>query len=365
MNSSGGRPDSRLATARALRGLADIPPVSRATRSAGKSRRPTYQEGEPSRPSGDMIAAIHAARKKREEKERQRQAALEAGQRQASRMDSADMDEVEDASAHSSTQPPGTSTEPTPKEHQTTFLNTKLQWDGYVPPRPRRVQFWLPRQREVFDIYQSRVTQYVVAAVIVANFIFNCAEKEWDPYDEQNYPRLWVWGEFAFNSLFLIELMVNFYSLAFKFWRFNFAWNTFDLVVVSIGCVTMAEALTYPDTFLPGQLTLIRNLRAFRIFRLFKRVKSLNKIIVALFKAVPGVVNAFVIMMIVMCIYAILGDMKVLVACAIIGARTLLDGGESRCRLLLDDGRLRRVCDARRTSCSPYPPHCVSSHLRL
>ena len=127
----------------------------------------------------------------------------------------------------------------------------------------------------------------------------------------------------------------------------------------------MAEALTYPGTFLPGQLTLIRNLRAFRIFRLFKRVKSLNKIIVALFKAVPGVVNAFVIMMIVMCIYAILGDMKVPVACAIIGARTLLDGGESRCRLLLDDGCLRRVCDARRTSCSPYPPHCVSSHLRL
>merc|ERR1719152_19430 len=47
--------------------------------------------------------------------------------------------------------------------------------------------------------------------------------------------------------------------------------------------------------------------RAFRVFRLFKRVKSLNKILVSLARAIPGVCNAFLIMLIVMCIYAILG----------------------------------------------------------
>lgn len=51
---------------------------------------------------------------------------------------------------------------------------------------------------------------------------------------------------------------------------------------------------------------MLRMMRAFRVFRLFKRVKSLNKIIVSLAKAVPGVVNAFFIMLLVMCIYAIL-----------------------------------------------------------
>ena len=35
-----------------------------------------------------------------------------------------------------------------------------------------------------------------------------------------------------------------------------------------------------------GQFVLLRTLRAFRVFRLFKRVKSLNKIIVALGKVV-------------------------------------------------------------------------------
>merc|ERR1719162_1096519 len=47
-------------------------------------------------------------------------------------------------------------------------------------------------------------------------------------------------------------------------------------------------------------------MRAFRVFRLFKRVNSLNKIITALAHAVPGVINAFLLLTIVMCIYAIL-----------------------------------------------------------
>ena len=47
-------------------------------------------------------------------------------------------------------------------------------------------------------------------------------------------------------------------------------------------------------------------LRAFRILRLFRRIESLNKIIVSLAKALPGLLNAGVVMLLVMCIYAIL-----------------------------------------------------------
>ncbi|CAE8669548.1 unnamed protein product, partial [Polarella glacialis] len=50
----------------------------------------------------------------------------------------------------------------------------------------------------------------------------------------------------------------------------------------------------------------LRMMRAFRVFRLFKRVKPLNKLMVSLAKAVPGVVNAFFILLLVMSIYAIL-----------------------------------------------------------
>jgi hypothetical protein len=48
-------------------------------------------------------------------------------------------------------------------------------------------------------------------------------------------------------------------------------------------------------------------LRAFRVFRLFKRIKSLNKIMVSLVRAIPGILNSALIMVLVMCIYAILG----------------------------------------------------------
>merc|ERR1712216_770396 len=47
-------------------------------------------------------------------------------------------------------------------------------------------------------------------------------------------------------------------------------------------------------------------MRAFRVFRLFKRVHSLNKILVTIVHAIPGVANAFLILAIVMSIYAIL-----------------------------------------------------------
>jgi hypothetical protein len=50
----------------------------------------------------------------------------------------------------------------------------------------------------------------------------------------------------------------------------------------------------------------LKLLRAFRVFRLFKRVQSLNKIIVALIRSIPGVANAFLVMLIFFCIYAIL-----------------------------------------------------------
>ena len=53
--------------------------------------------------------------------------------------------------------------------------------------------------------------------------------------------------------------------------------------------------------------SVLRILRAFRVFRLFKRVKSLNTIIVALGNAVPGMANAFVILLLVVCIYALIG----------------------------------------------------------
>lgn len=141
--------------------------------------------------------------------------------------------------------------------------------------------------------------QVFVAGLISSNFFCNVIEKWIDP-DGSKVPAVWYASDLFFNIAFLIELLLNMYGFWWRrFWKS--AWNVFDFVVVTIG---MLDVLQVP---LPGPLSLLRMMRAFRVFRLFKRVKSLNKIMVALAKAVPGVVNAFVILFLVMCIYAILG----------------------------------------------------------
>lgn len=155
-------------------------------------------------------------------------------------------------------------------------------------------------QERVFTIYSAANVQWFVAGLIMANFFVNIVTCQMDPFSRhKDYKHIWPILEDLFNWIFLIELLINMYgSWAWKFW--NNSWNVFDFVVVIVGMLSVARI------DLPGPLGLLRMLRAFRVFRLFKRIESLNKIIVALTRAVPGVMNAFIVLLLVMCIYAIL-----------------------------------------------------------
>lgn len=166
--------------------------------------------------------------------------------------------------------------------------------------KPRK--YILPKQQAVELFYNSTSVQIGVACVIGANFATNIVEKQIDPYGDKHNDVFSVF-EFIYNVLFTIELAVNMYGhWCCRFWKSG--WNIFDCVVVSIGVLGMLERAL--PISLPSALKLLRNMRAFRVFRLFKRVRSLNKIIVAIAHAVPGVLNAFLILAIVMSIYAIL-----------------------------------------------------------
>lgn len=124
----------------------------------------------------------------------------------------------------------------------------------------------------------------------MANFMANVVEKQIDPTGKL-YPAAFKSLEDMFNLIFLVELLVNMYGHWLKrFWCSS--WNIFDFVVVVVGCIS----LSWFKIELPGPLSLLRTLRAFRVFRLFKRVPSLNKIIVALAAAIPGTLNAFVVL---------------------------------------------------------------------
>mmetsp|Transcript_36500 Transcript_36500/g.83888 ORF Transcript_36500/g.83888 Transcript_36500/m.83888 type:complete len:521 (-) Transcript_36500:101-1663(-) len=146
--------------------------------------------------------------------------------------------------------------------------------------------------------YKNIRVQITVAALIAGNFSVNIIEKQIDPRGTKYTDTFYVF-ELFFNIAFTIELLVNMYAFWFKrFWKSG--WNVFDVIVVSIGILTTSQVP------LPGPFSLLRIMRAFRVFRLFKRVESLNSILVSLAKAMPGVVNAFVLLFIVMSIYAML-----------------------------------------------------------
>jgi len=156
----------------------------------------------------------------------------------------------------------------------------------------------LPGQYWVAKIYNSDHIQILVAVLIGFNFLTNIIEKEIDPHGDKYADTFEGFGLF-YNICFTVELLVNLYAHWFKHF-FRSGWNVFDCIVVMIGVVNTVK-LPLPPAF-----SLLRMMRAFRVFRLFKRVHSLNKIIVAIVHAVPGVLNAFLILAIVMSIYAIL-----------------------------------------------------------
>ena len=158
----------------------------------------------------------------------------------------------------------------------------------------------LPGQATLLKWYEWHVIQISVAMIIVLNFFCTIAEKEIDPFerDLQQFPQLWVGLDWMFTSLFVFELLVNMYaSWLMKFWRSG--WNVFDFIIVLISVLNLTGALSGAG--------FLKTLRTFRVFRLFKRIKALNKIITSLILAIPGMMNAFLIMLIVISIYAIIG----------------------------------------------------------
>ena len=118
-----------------------------------------------------MIAAIHAARR------RKREAAEKAATRTSAVGPDVDCSDAESVTLEESTH----STASSPQSGTRTFLpadsNTKLRWEEISLPPPRSICFCLPRQLDVFRFYISQPVQIATAVLIISNFLFNCAEK--------------------------------------------------------------------------------------------------------------------------------------------------------------------------------------------
>lgn len=133
----------------------------------------------------------------------------------------------------------------------------------------------------------------MVAIFISLNFLSNAVEAQ---YGQQEPPPVFDMLDFFFNVIFTCELLVNLYANWFRnFWGDH--WNTFDFIVV----VSSLAGNVLPN------ITPLRLLRAFRVLRVFKRLQSLRQVLNALQQSIPGVRNAFLIVVLCMGIYAILG----------------------------------------------------------
>mmetsp|Transcript_75962 Transcript_75962/g.203551 ORF Transcript_75962/g.203551 Transcript_75962/m.203551 type:complete len:516 (-) Transcript_75962:399-1946(-) len=107
--------------------------------------------------------------------------------------------------------------------------------------------------------------------------------------------------DIIFTALFAVELAINLFGN----WYSRFirsGWSVFDFIVVIVSIVS----LCVPDG--PTWILVLRTMRIFRILRLFNKMRALRTIINALLKAIPIVGQAFIIMMLCVFVFAIVGQ---------------------------------------------------------
>lgn len=185
------------------------------------------------------------------------------------------------------------------------------EWTSYLQgairlavKRERDINAYLKVKNAVRDVFNRDLTQACMAVVILLSFVNNVLEVQMDPGAElrQDGTLLFERVDLAFTIVFVLELCVNlFVNWFYAFWRD--VWNVFDFFVVSTSLVSLFVSNLGSAT----SLRTIRLFRAFRVLRLFRRLNQVRKIVEALSQSVVPVANAFVIILLIMCVYSIIG----------------------------------------------------------
>jgi len=174
--------------------------------------------------------------------------------------------------------------------------------DRYMTPDEESdlaIEYDLPYQKEVRAFYWLRCVQILVALIIFMNFVTSAFEAQVLPEENSNTSEWFLYFEYFYNYIFLIELLVNMYAhYLWEFWAST--WNWFDFIIVIVSLM----ALYFPR--LPA-ISVLRLFRAFRVVRLFKRVKEMRKIIEGVMSSLPALTYAFMVMALILGIWAIMG----------------------------------------------------------
>jgi voltage-gated sodium channel len=162
-------------------------------------------------------------------------------------------------------------------------------------------------RRAARQLFKSSLFQTAIALLICANFVTNALEAQMsnslynDDGSPSSFKQILEEMDLFFTIVFLAELALNMY--AHLLWEFlKDGWCIFDTIVVMASLFTLVKTGDSNAT-----LTIFRMLRAFRVIRIFGRLRAIRSIINALTNSLIPVMNAFFIMGIVICLYAIIG----------------------------------------------------------
>jgi len=155
--------------------------------------------------------------------------------------------------------------------------------------------------------FESFPFQVLVGCVIVASFALDVGEAELLPEKDSETDKIFRIFDGVFTFIFLMELVANLFANSESFFKAFFAdaWNVLDFVVVLLSLFTLM--LTSSSSKASDKIKVLRLIKIFRIVRLFRRLKSLNRIVSALGSSIIPVLNSFVILLLVTCMYATLG----------------------------------------------------------
>ena len=104
-----------------------------------------------------------------------------------------------------------------------------------------------------------------------------------------------------FLNIFTIECVIKISALRKLYFSNN--WNIFDFFIVIAGSLLQYYKLESLQGF-----TVMRVLRVSRVFRLLKKAKRLNAIFNSFIYTIPTFINVFMLILIMMYIYSVLGN---------------------------------------------------------
>jgi voltage-gated sodium channel len=164
---------------------------------------------------------------------------------------------------------------------------------------------WALARALTHRMYQSNPFQYTTAFFILMAFALDICESQVLPAKGTYEERVFMALDASLTAIFTAELLVNIFAHSNNGFRpfYTRGWNWFDAFIVIVSLVNVI--LSYSGTELPNA-KILRMLRLARAVRLFSALKDLQRLLAALSLAIYPVCNAFLILLIVASMYAIL-----------------------------------------------------------